>query len=74
MKRMRGTLEYHRINPSAKRRARWGFSFKTVDGDLLIKSGKTFASRAQAEKGFVTFIKSIATNTYAVAVPSHSRN
>jgi hypothetical protein len=44
----------------------WGFRLKTSDGQTLIESTRAFDSQAEAEVGFVSMIKLIATNQYAV--------
>ena len=62
-------LEYYVGQPKRTRKARWGFRFKTAAGDLLISSPNTFSSKANAERGFVSLIKSVATNQYCVECP-----
>ena len=53
---------------------RWLFKFRTPEGDTLIQSAKAFGSKIQAEKGFISLIKSVATNQYKVEYPAHSKN
>ncbi len=51
----------------------WGFRLKTSAGQTLIESAKTFDSQAEAEEGFVSMIKLIATNRYIVRSPALPR-
>jgi hypothetical protein len=51
-----------------------GLQVRTPQGDTLIESGKAFASKMQAEKGFVSLMKSVATNQYTVEYPQHQKN
>ena len=44
----------------------WGFRLKTSDGRTLIESTTAFDSQAEAEIGFVSMVKLIATNQYTV--------
>lgn len=44
----------------------WGFRLKTSDGQTLIESTTAFDSQAEAERGFVSMVKLIATNQYTV--------
>lgn len=44
----------------------WGFRLKTSDGQTLIESSRAFDSQAEAETGFVSMIKLIATNQYVI--------
>ena len=73
MKNKTPVLEYCVAKKNGKR-ARWAFKFRTPEGDTLIQSAKTFRSKTQAEKSFVSLIKSVATNQYRVAYPQHAKN
>ena len=44
----------------------WGFRFKDSAGQTLIESSRAFDSQAEAETGFVSMIKLIATNQYVI--------
>jgi hypothetical protein len=66
-KTRRVILEYREAKAGHK--SKWGFLFKTPEGDTLIESGKHFSSLAEAEQGFVSLIKSIATNQYEITYP-----
>lgn len=66
MKPERAMLEYRAGKTAGCKRATWGFRFKTADGETLMESKRPFASRQQAEQGFVAMLKSIATNNYSV--------
>jgi hypothetical protein len=44
----------------------WGFRIKSSDGQTLIESARTFGSQAEAEMSFVSMIKLIALNRYAI--------
>jgi uncharacterized protein YegP (UPF0339 family) len=66
MKFKRAMLEYRSGKTVGRRRATWGFRFKTADGVTLMKSTLPYASRRQAEQGFVAMLKSIATNDYSI--------
>jgi uncharacterized protein YegP (UPF0339 family) len=70
MKSKKPVLEYCLGRPVGRRRPKWGFRFKTEDGEVLMESGERYASLDQAEQGFVAFVKSIATNQYKVAYPT----
>ncbi len=65
-------LEYRVAKPNRGEKAKWGFRFKTPAGRTLIESGKEFSSLAEAEKGFVSLVKSIATNQYQVSYPDQN--
>ena len=46
----------------------WGFQFKDGSGQILIDSSG-YPSLEQAQQGFISLVKSIATNQYSVAFP-----
>ena len=73
MKNKTPVLEYCVANPNGKK-AKWMFKFSTPKGETLIESAKAFTSRTQAEKGFISLMKCVATNQYKVEYPAHSRN
>lgn len=50
--------------------AAWGFKLKSSDGQTLIESARTFDSQAEAEQGFVSMLKLIASNQYIVRSPA----
>jgi hypothetical protein len=66
-------LEYLLAGTAPGKMAKWGFRFRTSEGDVLIESALNFRSQADAERAFVSVIKSIATNKYAVECPTASR-
>ena len=66
MKPKTAMLEYRSGKTAGRKRATWGFRFKSADGETLMESKRPFASRRQAEQGFVAMLKSIATNNYSV--------
>jgi hypothetical protein len=68
-KTRRVILEYREAKANGHKRSKWGFLFKTQDGHTLMESGKDFSSLAEAEQGFVSLMKSIATNQYQVNYP-----
>ena len=47
-------------------RRKWGFRFKSRNGRVLINSVRKYPSRCEAEKGFISLIKSIASNQYKI--------
>jgi hypothetical protein len=73
MKNKTPVLEYCMARKNG-RKARWVFKFRSPQGDTLIESRKAFASKMQAEKGFVSLMKSVATNQYTVEYPHHHKN
>ena len=73
MKNKTAVLEYC-VARKRGQKARWAFRFRTPEGDTLMQSAKVFASKAQAEKGFIRLIKSVATNQYKIEYPNHSTN
>ena len=73
MKNKTPVLEYCVARKNGKR-AKWAFKFRTPKGDTLIQSAKAFRSKNQAEKGFASMIKSVATNQYTVEYPNHAKN
>jgi len=73
MKNKTPVLEYCMASKSG-RKPRWVFRFRSPQGDTLIESRKAFASKTQAEKGFVSLMKSVATNQYTVEYPQHHKN
>src|SRR5881396_2309490 len=66
MKTKHPVLEYCAAKSTGRKRAKWSFRFRTPEGDLLLQSAKTFNSKAQAEQGFISLIKSVASNQYNV--------
>ena len=66
MKPKKAMLEYRASKTAGRKRATWGFRFKTANGETLMESKRPFASRRLAEQGFVAMLKSIATNNYLV--------
>ena len=71
MKNKRVILEYRQTKAvHGRKKPKWGFCFKTTDGQTLLESGTDFTSLAKAEQGFVSLVKSIATNEYQVAYPA----
>ena len=66
MKNMRSVLEYHAVRTTQSKKARWTYRFCGPDGEVLLQSAKLFGSKAQAERGFVSVIKSVAANSYTV--------
>ena len=62
----RAVLEYCITDPDGGKEGRWGFRFKGPGGQVLIESAKGFDSQAEAEAGFVSTLKLIATNQYVV--------
>ena len=73
MKRKTSVLEYCVARKRGKR-AKWAFRFRTPEGETLIQSAKVFDSRVKAEAGFVSLIKSVASNQYRIEYPQHSTN
>ena len=69
MKKKHVILEYCEAKSAGRRGGKWGFRFKTAEGDTLIESEQHFGSLEQAEQGFVALMKSIATNEYTVDYP-----
>jgi uncharacterized protein YegP (UPF0339 family) len=76
MKKKRVILEYCEAKSAGRRDGggKWGFRFKTADGDTLVESEQKFGSLEQAEKSFVALMKSIATNEYTVDYPKGVQN
>lgn len=66
MKTKTPILEYCASMETGSKRPRWGFRFRTAEGEMLIESARKFRSQAQAEREFVSLIKSVATNQYTV--------
>ena len=66
-------LEYSVAGTTPGKRVNWAFRFKTPDGHIMIESTNHFSSRAEAERSFVSLVKSIASNEYRVEYPNHSR-
>jgi len=73
MKNKSAVLEYCLTRQNG-RKAKWAFRFKNADGDTLIESAKEFDSKLKAEEGFVSLIKSVATNQYKVEFPQPARH
>ena len=74
MKNKRVILEYRQAKAArGGKKSTWGFCFKTSDGQTLLESGTGFTSLAKAEQGFVSLVKSIASNAYQVAYPAKAR-
>ena len=59
-------LEYSLAQASARKPGKWAFRFRTRDGNTLFESTMNFRSQAEAERKFISLIKSIATNEYKV--------
>jgi hypothetical protein len=74
MNNKRPVLEYCLLRATQSGQPTWGFRFTTSEGDLLMESPKTFNSRAEAERGFVSMLKAVASNQYTVEGPEYSRN
>lgn len=72
MKRKQAVLEYC-ATPVGGRRGQWGFRFKDTDGRIVMDSRGGYPSLNKAERGFVSLVKSIASNQYSVAVASRRR-
>ena len=73
-KNKRVILEYRQAKAvRGQKKSKWGYCFKTTDGQTLLESGTGFASLAKAEQGFVSLVKSIAANEYQVAYPAKAR-
>ena len=66
MKNKSAILEYCVARRDGRRK--WGFCFKTPDGQTLIESLQQYDSQAKAEKGFIKMVKSIATNDYSISI------
>src|SRR6185369_5073518 len=60
-------LEYSVAEGKRGKRGKWLFRFRTSEGEVLIQSSMKFPSKAEAERRFVSLIKSIASNEYQVA-------
>src|ERR1043166_1894281 len=73
MNSKRPVLEYSVVRETHSDKPSWGFRFTTPEGNLLMESPKMFTSRAEAERGFVSIMKSVATNQYIVGSPRSSR-
>ena len=67
-------LEYSAVGTAPGKKARWAFRFKTPEGEVLMESALSFASKAEAERGFISLIKSVARNAYLVAYSEHAAN
>lgn len=70
MKSKQAILEYRMAPSGGRGRRRWGFRFKATDGRILMDSRGGFSSLSEAEQGFVSMVKSIASNKYLVDFPS----
>ncbi len=66
MKTKLPVLEYSSVGGTTGKRGQWTFRFITPGGVILIESGANFSSKAEAERGFVSLIKSVASNEYRV--------
>ena len=64
MKTRSAVLEYCVIQSRGRRK--WGFRFKSGNGRVLMDSVKKYPSQCEAEKGFISLIKRIASNQYKV--------
>ena len=67
MKSRQAILEYCEKPAKNGRKREWGFRFKTTEGKVLMESQGGFSSLGHAEKGFLSMVKSIATNQYSIA-------
>ena len=72
MKNKTAVLEYCVAKRNGQR-AKWAFRFKNADGDTLIESPQAFDSKLKAEGGFLSVLKSVASNQYKVEFPSSSK-
>src|SRR5713101_3180349 len=72
MNNKRPALEYW-VRATQSGKPSWGFRFTTPEGNLLMESPKMFTSQAEAERGFVSMMKSVASNQYIVEWPGSSR-
>ena len=66
MKNKLPVLEYSVAGTNRRKKTKWTFRFKTPENEILIESSINFGSKAEAERTFVSVIKSIATNSYKV--------
>ena len=75
MKREKGNavLEYF-VSGQNEPRPRWGFRCRSASGQIVLESIGRFASRAQAEREFVSMLKAVATNQYSVVWITESRS
>ena len=75
MKTKHPVLEYSVAENEPGKKGKWFFTFRTAAGNTVVESPRIFMSKEAAEKGFVSFIKSVALNDYKVefAGPSSSR-
>ena len=64
MKKKNAVLEYCVTNSPGQ--ARWSFRFKSKQGRVLMNSGERYASLDEAVSGFITLVKSIASNQYRI--------
>jgi len=67
MKTKEAVLEYA-VTPDE---SSWRFQFKDRNGQILINSSG-YPSLDQAQQGFISLVKSIASNQYAVSFPDAS--
>ena len=74
MKSEHAMLEYCMGRPPGGQKGKWRFRFKTKEGEVVMDSGERYASLDQAEAGFVTLVKSIASNEYQVSLPGQPVN
>src|SRR5437660_4927817 len=72
MKSKLPVLEYSVVGKTSRKKGKWTFRFKTPAGAILMESAFRFGSRAEAERGFVSVIKSVATNQYNVQYQEQS--
>jgi uncharacterized protein YegP (UPF0339 family) len=74
MKNQDSVLEYCVAKKKSHRKPQWTFKFRTPEGETLVQSAKPFASRSEAERGFISLIKSVATNQYKIEYPALEKN
>jgi uncharacterized protein YegP (UPF0339 family) len=74
MKSKLPVLEYSVVGRTPGKRGKWTFRFRTPEGGVLIESGAKFSTKAEAERGFVSLIKSVASNEYQVDYPKVPRD
>jgi|ERR1043166_5720249 uncharacterized protein YegP (UPF0339 family) len=69
MKNKLPVLEYSQAEGGFGEKGGWSFTFRTAEGEVLVQSPASFETRADAERGFLFLIKSVARNQYRVEFP-----